>query len=169
MVVPALRPAVRRALRQAIAERRTVAVELKLTQGGAEGVLITAHLSSVRAHPDTFRVSFEPVVSPASRPVRAPIRTQVSLRSEVGATDELLEGELSGIATRAPGDVEAFEATHEELKASNEEVTSINEELQSTNEELETARKSCNRSTRNSQPSIRSSNGKDLGARGHDQ
>jgi two-component system CheB/CheR fusion protein len=140
-VRPALRAAVRQVLRQAIAERHSVAVEIEFPDG-ARPTRITAGLLS-RRQPEHFHVSFEPLgAQGASEPstLARQYSPEVLSAARAHETDFPLEEEVRVLRRELQTSMEAFEVTHEELKAANEEVTSINEELQSTNEELETGK-----------------------------
>jgi two-component system CheB/CheR fusion protein len=128
-----LRPAVRSALRQAIAEKRSVMHEQPLASDSGGVIRITAAPLRPSRAPSHFRVTFEQAAAATLTPRAA---EQFSLKG----ADDALEEEVRSLRRELQSNVEAFEATNEELKASHEEVTSINEELQSTNEELETGK-----------------------------
>jgi two-component system, chemotaxis family, CheB/CheR fusion protein len=140
LVRVALRPAVRSALRVAIADRRPLRVEAALDS--AERVIVDAAPLRQGQEPEYFRVSFlRPPDDAASAATHSPVsRSGVEAANSSSAQVAALEHELQLARRELQSNLESFEATHEELKASNEEVTSINEELQSTNEELETGK-----------------------------
>jgi two-component system CheB/CheR fusion protein len=145
MVRSPLRPATRRVLRKAIAEKRLVAIEQVLLGAAPQTIRITAEPLQSGPGPECFRVSFETLVqqSPESAPQpspAAPAEIPMIRNPPFTENDEVLEQEVYTLQRELQSSVEAFEATNEELKAANEEVTSINEELQSTNEELETGK-----------------------------
>jgi two-component system, chemotaxis family, CheB/CheR fusion protein len=141
LVRPALRPTVRKALRDAIAVRRVFSMEVQ-TETDEGSLWVTAAPLQHSRPPDYFRVSFQraPAAKPSDKP--PPLGTQSSdgTQSASPGLDSALEEEVCILRRELQASVEAFEATNEELKASNEEVTSINEELQSSNEELETGK-----------------------------
>jgi two-component system CheB/CheR fusion protein len=136
MVQASLRPATRRALRQAMARQRPVTVQVDPSENGAERMVVTVAPLNFSSTPH-FGVSFMPIASDAGASPPASAATVV--RPEP-PQDPALEDELRQMRRELQSSVEAFEASTEELKASNEEVTSINEELQSSNEELETSK-----------------------------
>ncbi|MFL6604958.1 MAG: chemotaxis protein CheB [Steroidobacteraceae bacterium] len=145
MVRSPLRPATRRALRKAIAEKQPVAIEQVLPGAVPQTIRITAEPLQPRGGPECFRVSFEPLVQQsaqsAAQTAHGPSAEIPVIRNlPYTEKDEVLEQEVYSLQRELQSSVEAFEATNEELKASNEEVTSVNEELQSTNEELETGK-----------------------------
>jgi two-component system CheB/CheR fusion protein len=140
LVRPVLRPTVRTILREAIASRRAVSVDV---QGGSSTGRLSITAAPLRHSrpPDYFRVSFDPYIDEVtgdsnSGESRAPVREHISRAEPVSA----LEEEIRILRRELQASIESFEASNEELKASNEEVTSINEELQSANEELETGK-----------------------------
>jgi two-component system, chemotaxis family, CheB/CheR fusion protein len=138
MVRPALRAAVRSALRQAAAEKRAITVEID-SQDGFAGLAITAAPLRQNHATGLYRVSFAHCAR--GNGMEASPGSLSAVRQLGGAQhDAALEEEVSTLRRELQATVEAFEATNEELKASNEEVTSTNEELQSTNEELETGK-----------------------------
>ena len=140
MVRTSLRPAVRNALRAAIADKQPVTVE---AQSGSEvgKVSITAAPLRHSRPPEYFRVSFVPVgAAGAASSVDESAPGSRATIVERRISDSALEEEVRMLRRELQASVESFEASNEELKASNEEVTSINEELQSTNEELETGK-----------------------------
>lgn len=125
-----LRAKLRHAIREAVADARSVDFRARILQNhGEQTVAVT-----VAPLPDTsdtlLLVSFRDL-DPDMVPLGAeddPI-IQRSFEDELGtARAELRET------------IEQLERTNEELKVANEEVTSMNEELQSTNEELETSK-----------------------------
>ncbi|HEX4151788.1 MAG TPA: chemotaxis protein CheB [Steroidobacteraceae bacterium] len=128
-----LRPVVRTALRQAIAEKRAVRIEQALVGESGGLIRITAAPLRPTGAVSHYRVSFEPMTE-------QPVDVVTVHRPSSAVADEALEEEVRGLKRDLQTHVEAFEATNEELKASNEEVMSINEELRSTNEELETGK-----------------------------
>ena len=142
LVRPSLRPAVRKTLREAIAERRAVSVDVQ-AEADTSRVRVTAAPLKHSRPPDYFRVSFEPggideagTDGSGGGNSATPVRTY----SASAEPDSALEEEVRILRRELQATVESFEATNEELKAANEEVTSINEELQSANEELETGK-----------------------------
>ena len=127
----------RAALREAIAERRIVAIELQPeTEVGP--VLVTAAPLRHSRPPDYFRVSFESSGRRSAQPQdrKDPMPGAIGAAGVPHRSTSLLEEEVRILRRELQASLESFEATNEELKASNEEVISINEELQSTNEEL---------------------------------
>jgi len=141
LVRPEFRPVVRAALREAIAEGRTVTMAVP-SEPDSGAVLVTAAPLRHSRPPDYFRVSFEPGAGNSARPKTQQRLRQVptGLPSTHEESASLLEEEVRILRRELQATVESFEATNEELKASNEEVISINEELQSANEELETGK-----------------------------
>jgi two-component system, chemotaxis family, CheB/CheR fusion protein len=141
LVRPALRPAVRQTLRAAMAEQRTVSMDIELEIAPARARLTAAPLKLSRPA-DYFRVSFQLHGDEQAMADSKPGESQILLRAYTTRTepDPLLEDEVRILRRELQASVESFEASNEELKASNEEVTSINEELQSANEELETSK-----------------------------
>jgi two-component system CheB/CheR fusion protein len=142
MVRMPLRGGVRSALRQAIAEGRTIQLRSEFPTANSGDLTVTAEPLRGNLPVPHFRVSFE--LTPADDALSADDEAATSAASrapvEPAAHDSHLEDELRQLRGELQMSVEAFEASNEELKASNEEVTSINEELQSTNEELETSK-----------------------------
>jgi two-component system, chemotaxis family, CheB/CheR fusion protein len=137
-----LRPIVRAALREAIAERRAVATAVE-SQSALGPVRVTAAPLKHSRPPDYFRVSFESGIGSEALSVQpngfgSPVPAAGPSPSR--ESNSLLEDEVRILRRELQASVESFEATNEELKASNEEVISINEELQSANEELETGK-----------------------------
>ena len=132
------RAAVRSALRQAIAEKRPVTVQIEAPDAVQATAITAAPLKHSRP-PEHFRVSFTPVHVSDGVSTAPPVDVTRSAPQTL-ETDSVLEEELRILRRELQTSLEAFEATNEELKASNEEVTSVNEELQSTNEELETGK-----------------------------
>jgi two-component system CheB/CheR fusion protein len=142
LVRPSLRPAVRKVLREAIAERHAVSMEVQ-PQPDERAVLVSAAPLKHSRPPEYFRVTFQrgSVGDPSDdRPRPAVQRPQRPPSAPPPEPDSALEEEVRLLRRELQASVEAFEASNEELKASNEEVTSINEELQSSNEELETGK-----------------------------
>jgi two-component system, chemotaxis family, CheB/CheR fusion protein len=141
LVRPEFRPVVRAALREAIAEQRTVSMEIP-SQTDVGMVFVTAAPLRHSRPPDYFRVSFESSSGNSLGPQPEQRQSQVptGIPSTLQESASLLEEEVRILRRELQVTVESFEATHEELKASNEEVISINEELQSANEELETGK-----------------------------
>ena len=141
---PALRAAVRGALRQAIETHVLVTAHAQLDNDDSSLLVrITAAPLKGRSAGHNLRVSFE------LRPQSAqdtPDASRVEAQSAVDAApfvvraDSSLDDEVRILRRELQASVEAFEASNEELKASNEEVLSVNEELQSANEELETGK-----------------------------
>ena len=133
-----LRPAVRSALRQAIAENRAITVEIESHDGSNRLAVTAAPLRQIHLS-GHFRVSFSKISAgdSISGSVEPPSGVHLFGRADQHSG---LEEELTTLRRELQATVEAFEAMNEELKASNEEVTSTNEELQSTNEELETGK-----------------------------
>lgn len=140
VVRPAFRSSVRKALRQAIAEKGSITVQIDSSEQTGLTRVIAGPLSN--RPPMHFYVSF---VSPptgsdegtltAQERAPRPIPTAPNLEP-----DSALEDEVRILRRELQSSVEAFEASNEELKAANEEVTSVNEELQSANEELQTGK-----------------------------
>jgi len=141
LVRPELRPVVRAALREAIAERRIVAIELQ-SETEVGPVLVTAAPLRHSRPPDYFRVSFESSGRGSAQPQerKDPMAGAMGAAGVPHRSNSLLEEEVRILRRELQASLESSEATNEELKASNEEVISINEELQSTNEELETGK-----------------------------
>ena len=139
LVRPAIRAAVRKTLRDAVAERRIVSMTVRSATDSGSLTVTAAPLKHSRP-PDYFRVSFEP--SP-DHPEQAPPPASTSpppIAIPASEPNSFLEEEVRILRRELRSTVASFEATNEELKASNEEVTSVNEELQSANEELETGK-----------------------------
>jgi two-component system, chemotaxis family, CheB/CheR fusion protein len=144
MVRIPLRAAVRSALRQAVAERRSVTVSTDGHEIAAPATTVTADRLNLGGSGEYFCISFSNgegrgAVNSTS-PVAVANPTPSEARSDTLRAVPMLEEELRQLRRELQSSVEAFEASNEELKASNEEVTSVNEELQSTNEELETGK-----------------------------
>ena len=138
----ALRPAVRSAVREAIAGRKTVVQErLTLPLDGHNHVvtLIVAPVMDSRAAQELFVVAFQDTGQARSRAHRTkPVA--LGLAEEVTAGDRDLVEELSATRTQLLTTISELETANEEMRSANEEYQSTNEELQSTNEELETAK-----------------------------
>jgi len=121
------------ALREAIAERKTVTLNgLKLDDPMHTLSLIVQSLQEPRALAGTVLIVFKEVSVPPS-----PAGTA---NEAGGGTDTALQQELD----HARGEIESLrremQASREELQAANEALQSANEELQSTNEELTTSK-----------------------------
>lgn len=146
MLRAGLRPIVRSAVRQALADRRAVTVSSGPTETpeGVARVHVTAAPLAAVPGVEHVRVSFDARLESGSGPAPVGGLLPVALVPPAWAVTDAavgeLEAELRTVRRELQQTVAAFEATHEDLKASNEEVTSINEELQSANEELETSK-----------------------------
>ncbi|TDP86136.1 two-component system CheB/CheR fusion protein [Aquabacterium commune] len=121
------------ALREAIAERKTVTLSgLTLDSDPLRTLSVTVQsLQEPRALAGTVLIVFKEVSVP-------PAHTDTA--SAAGSTDTARQQELD----HARGEIEALrremQASREELQAANEALQSANEELQSTNEELTTSK-----------------------------
>lgn len=125
-----LRAKLRHAMREAVAEARSVEFRARIRQDhGEQTVAVTvAPLSDTSG--TLLLVSFHDL-DPEQPPFRA---------EDDNNTHRSFEEELGTARAELRETIEQLEGTNEELKVANEEVTSMNEELQSTNEELETSK-----------------------------
>ncbi|ACB94357.1 MCP methyltransferase/methylesterase, CheR/CheB with PAS/PAC sensor [Beijerinckia indica subsp. indica ATCC 9039] len=135
-----LRPAVRAALKKAVASGATVQPET--VSFGAGGQYETLNLI-VEPLPNSEEVGlFLILFQDVGRFTRMSQEAPVTAASDEGskATLQDLNSELRGTRERLRKVTEELEAANEELQSSSEEYLSVNEELQSTNEELETSK-----------------------------
>jgi two-component system CheB/CheR fusion protein len=145
LVRDGLRAITRAALRQAMAENRSVTITNGQIRdaGGFRRVQVSAAPMADARLADHFLITFTEEPQQFREEYAAEEVTQPDDPSVTSAlTDEHneLERELRTVREELQSTIEELESSNEELKASNEEVTSINEELQSTNEELETSK-----------------------------
>jgi two-component system CheB/CheR fusion protein len=145
MALDGLRPKLRSALHEAMAESKPVSATAHRVARNGGFVTVRIDIEPIpaqRGQEELFLVAFtdqETEVRPAE-PVAAPPVTLAQQRSEQEETVRQLEDELRATRTDLQLTIEELETANEEMKASNEEVMSMNEELQSTNEELESSR-----------------------------
>ncbi len=142
IVRKALRPAVRSAVRKAIAGRETVVAErlvLPLDTGSHSVTLIVKPFIDGRTDRDLYLVAFHDA-GPAAPRLRGAARTSPGLAEDAGPGEPELAAELSATRSQLLTIIAELETTNEDLKSSNEEFQATNEELQATNEELETAK-----------------------------
>jgi len=133
-----LRGAVRAAVQQAFAERRTVVQDgLTVTVDGQRQPLRL--IAEPLPDGDLCVVAFNDVIE--RTPHAAATGSGDASAGGVGhAHLQQLEQELEITRTQLHSSIEQLETANEEMKSANEEYQSVNEELQSANEELETSK-----------------------------
>ena len=134
MARPSIRTQLAVALRQAIAERKTVVLKhLPLGGDGSFTLDITIQcLAEPKALVGTAMIVFK---EGAPRP-----RVSKKLAGSLPSADEAMQRELTHAREEILALRQEMQATHDELQAANEALQSTNEELQSANEELTTSK-----------------------------
>jgi two-component system CheB/CheR fusion protein len=139
---PDLRPAVRAALRQAVATQARVLHEaVGVAAGGQRHATINLIVEPLPepARRGLFVVAFQEA-GPVAAAKDAAAPADLPGADGDAAAVQALDRELLGTRERLRNLAEELEAANEELQSSNEEYLSVNEKLQSANEELETSK-----------------------------
>lgn len=132
-----LRLKLRDAVRSAADEKRTVAFDGRIRQGGRfQAVAVTVAPLTAPGQEQLLLVSF---ANADASEISAAIPGEGRTSPEVESTHRGFEEELKRTRGALQDTIDQLAIANEELKAANEEVTSMNEELQSTNEEQVTS------------------------------